>query len=451
MKTKKIIWVSHSSKASGGGELSLLTATKVALSRGYEPIIVVPSPGDMQKRARELGVKTYIVRFSWWNRGDQTHFHKIILNASATKKMQRIFEAEKPLTVITNTMVTPWGALAARATNTPHVWHIRELGRADHNLRFLLGEKLTYRVIDSTADHIIANSLSVKKHLHSVLSSPIVVSYPYVKVPNLRKSKHSQKPKTTIDLIVVGGVAEGKGQLDAIKGMNIAQGLVTSKKLRLTLVGPYSKPYRQKIEDYISNAKNITQSQVIFLGKKDNPYTYLQKSDMYIMCSKNEAFGRVTIEAMASSLPVIGTSTGGTPEIVEDGVTGFLYQRDQIKQLGELIARLSSDLGQAQKMGRAGKQRVSKKFNETSCLDPLFETVESVKCTHSKSPIRNRATIAAIFFTSLSVVTAKKTVAVTRLVSKKARIGLSRILKMLFKLKRMVLRLASKIKRRILK
>ena len=44
------------------------------------------------------------------------------------------------------------------------------------------------------------------------------------------------------------------------------------------------------------------------------------------MCSKNEAMGRVTVEALFNGCPVIGYDGGGTPEIIKDGINGFLFK-----------------------------------------------------------------------------------------------------------------------------
>ena len=59
-------------------------------------------------------------------------------------------------------------------------------------------------------------------------------------------------------------------------------------------------------------------------------YTHLdvlfRKASGYLMCSKNEAMGRVTVEALFNGCPVIGYDGGGTPEIIKDGINGFLFK-----------------------------------------------------------------------------------------------------------------------------
>jgi glycosyltransferase involved in cell wall biosynthesis len=65
---------------------------------------------------------------------------------------------------------------------------------------------------------------------------------------------------------------------------------------------------------------------VEFWGYIDDPYKAYLASDAVLMCSKNEAMGRVTVEAMSACRPVIGYDQAGTSEIIEHGRTGLLYR-----------------------------------------------------------------------------------------------------------------------------
>ncbi len=62
-----------------------------------------------------------------------------------------------------------------------------------------------------------------------------------------------------------------------------------------------------------------------------------------LMCSESEAFGRVTVEAMRAGLPVCGTDSGGTPEIIEPGVAGLLSPAGDAGALAVNLMALESD------------------------------------------------------------------------------------------------------------
>lgn len=76
-----------------------------------------------------------------------------------------------------------------------------------------------------------------------------------------------------------------------------------------------------------------------------------------------DAFGRVNIEAMASLKPVVGTCYGGTPEIVVDGVTGYIVNPLHPEEIAEKTMDLLKNPEKAKSFGQAGYERAKMKFN----------------------------------------------------------------------------------------
>jgi starch synthase len=93
----------------------------------------------------------------------------------------------------------------------------------------------------------------------------------------------------------------------------------------------------------------------------------LSHATVFVCPSVYEPFGLINLEAMACELPVVATSVGGIPEIVVDGVTGYLVPvPDGEKGLGSALSeRVNAVLGdpaRARAMGKAGRQRVLQHF-----------------------------------------------------------------------------------------
>jgi glycosyltransferase involved in cell wall biosynthesis len=88
-----------------------------------------------------------------------------------------------------------------------------------------------------------------------------------------------------------------------------------------------------------------------------------RKADLCIMPSScEEGFGMPAAEAMACGLAVIGTRTGGIPEVIEDGRSGILVPRDDPAALASAICRLLEDDELRRTMGRAGRARCAELF-----------------------------------------------------------------------------------------
>jgi glycosyltransferase involved in cell wall biosynthesis len=84
--------------------------------------------------------------------------------------------------------------------------------------------------------------------------------------------------------------------------------------------------------------------------------------DIFALPSRGEGFGLVYLEAMAFAKPVIGGAHGGAPEVIQDGVTGYLVQHGDAIQLAICIETLLADPTLARNMGERGRQRVANEF-----------------------------------------------------------------------------------------
>jgi glycosyltransferase involved in cell wall biosynthesis len=85
-------------------------------------------------------------------------------------------------------------------------------------------------------------------------------------------------------------------------------------------------------------------------------------ADVYAMPSFGEPFGLVFAEAMAASLPVVAVGNGGTPEVVQHGVTGLLSAPDDDEALAADLLRLLGDPALRDRMGATGRARVEAEF-----------------------------------------------------------------------------------------
>jgi glycosyltransferase involved in cell wall biosynthesis len=84
--------------------------------------------------------------------------------------------------------------------------------------------------------------------------------------------------------------------------------------------------------------------------------------DVFALPSKGEGFGLVFLEAMSHGKPVIGGAHGGTPEIIEDGISGYLVQHGDVAQLTQRLLHLLSDESCRCRMGERAFQRVCSDF-----------------------------------------------------------------------------------------
>jgi L-malate glycosyltransferase len=101
---------------------------------------------------------------------------------------------------------------------------------------------------------------------------------------------------------------------------------------------------------------------VQFLGKRDNIEELMSCSDLLLLPSSNESFGLVALEAMASEVPVLVSKVGGLPEVLEDGLDGFLVEPENIEEMGRKALEILSDEGRRREMGRHARQTARARF-----------------------------------------------------------------------------------------
>lgn len=122
-------------------------------------------------------------------------------------------------------------------------------------------------------------------------------------------------------------------------------------KLLLVGEGPEAARCKIMVEKLKLNDK------VFFLGRYDNIIPILNVSDLYMLPSKNESFGLSALEALSCSVPVIGTNTGGLPEVVIDGQCGYLCDPNDIKTLASRATEILCNEVLAKKMGQEARKR----------------------------------------------------------------------------------------------
>lgn len=101
------------------------------------------------------------------------------------------------------------------------------------------------------------------------------------------------------------------------------------------------------------------------------------ESTTFVMPSVFEAAGNVFLEAMAYGLPCIGSKACAMPEIIEDGVTGYLVKQNDIDGIYAAFSLLASDPGRCRRMGEAGRQRYLTHFTWDRVAEKIEEAVMS--------------------------------------------------------------------------
>jgi L-malate glycosyltransferase len=109
-----------------------------------------------------------------------------------------------------------------------------------------------------------------------------------------------------------------------------------------------------------------------FLGKQDTVAELLACADLFLLPSASESFGLSALEAMAAGVPVIATDTGGLPEVVEHGVSGFLFPVGDVESMAAAAVEILRDGDRWREMSSAARRESVTRFGVDRVV-PLYE------------------------------------------------------------------------------
>ncbi len=129
------------------------------------------------------------------------------------------------------------------------------------------------------------------------------------------------------------------------------------------------------------------QDQVIFFGNSNEIDSILSFSDLFLLPSETESFGLAALEAMAWSVPVISSNSGGLPEVNFDGISGYLSDVGNVDEMAENAIKILSN-NQTLNLFKENALKVAKQFDIKNIL-PLYEKLYQKAINSSKKPIKS--------------------------------------------------------------
>jgi L-malate glycosyltransferase len=123
--------------------------------------------------------------------------------------------------------------------------------------------------------------------------------------------------------------------------------------------------------EWLVRQKGIS-SDVFFVGKQGHVQDFLGMADLFLLPSDLESFGLAALEAMACEVPVIASNVGGLPEVVTNGVDGYLVEPRDVESAAKHAVELLSRDDRGREMGRQARISARKKFCSNDVI-PLYE------------------------------------------------------------------------------
>ncbi|MDI9430231.1 MAG: glycosyltransferase family 4 protein [Planctomycetota bacterium] len=361
-----------------GANRSLLNLIEGLEAFKVRSFVLCPKDGELCRELRDRNIPFSVLPFQSWIRGPTICSAlkaplRLGVNLAILPRFVRQIQEWDADVVYTNSSVSPMGAWAAALLERPHVWHVREFGWLDYGWKYDWGERM-FRHWLNKSDAVIAISKAIQDGVCCGLHSRVYTIYNGVvsreTCMRLGRQRPASEASADYVFLIMGLIHPCKGHEEAIRALAVLHH-EGRRSVRLSIVGAGNARYTHELKQLCKELG--VEGHVEFKGYVPDPFTALQDADALLMCSRHEAMGRVTVEAMAARRPVIGYRSGATPELIENGKTGLLYS-EGYEELARCMARMADNRIWAAELGANGWKRARDEF----VIEVYAERIHSV-------------------------------------------------------------------------
>jgi glycosyltransferase involved in cell wall biosynthesis len=366
----------HSGADLYGASRSLLRLSRGLVAAGHTVHVLLPFDGPLRGALQQAGAQAEVrPELPLITRQRFTSVAGLLGFARDARRcaiaLRGVLDAFRPDVVHTNnTTVLAAYAGELRRRGIPHLWHVRE-----SFAEFRLLWPLLRRYILTHADRVLCVSAAVAAQfgghpavevLHNGFPRAEFARVTAADAQVFRRA-HGLEGRTCVG--VAGRLKlKRKGQETFLRAASALRARFPDA--RFLLIGspfPGNEAHETALRQ-LAGELGLGDA-AVFTGDAPDHLAALAALDVVVLSSGlPEPFGGVVVEAMALGRPVVGTNIGGTPEQIEDGVTGLLVPPNEPEALAAAIGRLLDNPAQAARMGEAGRARFLARFE----FDPFF-------------------------------------------------------------------------------
>lgn len=376
---KRIVFFTTSCDYVGGAIMCLMETLRYIDRNEIEPYFIISKRGTTERILQERNIPYKYIRSSDWLQPEwilKTTRYKIKrplqILSNYLAEIRTYFFLKKGCFdgYHLNSIYSGVGVKAAHALKIPVFWHLREFVDENPWTSTFINERYSYSLIEKSYQVIAVSNCVKEFYQQRMPKANIKVIYDGVEFSALNAPRKEIKFRTPLRLSMIGGVAEVKGHEDAIRAAALLK--KSNVPFILTIYGRCRDlNYMQYLNDLIS--KLDVKDVVWFAGNKSDMHPVWSETDICLVCSKSESFGRVAVESMYQNIPVIGADNSGTKELLESEMIGMLYETGDPKVLCDRIIEMIGKKYEAQDLEIHHKNIL--KYDSRECAKGLVDVL----------------------------------------------------------------------------
>jgi len=366
---KKILFAAQDTYL-GGGEIALINLIQELKKMGYAAILILPRDGPFSYEAKRLSIDVRIIDMPLIGKRVIKHPIKFL---TALTEISKIIKRENIAYIFANTLNSGiYASIAGKIFGIMRIWYFWGCYFPKNKLWQVIYRMLFNKLV--FCSHYIKKRMNIR----TFKEKDLLVVYPGINIAqwdgdnSWYENLFKKENKIPVNYSIFSIIA----RLDPWKNHEMfidAAGKIAERHSNsfFVIAGPYkeeeggSEGYKFNLEKKIESMP-VLKGRMLFTGFVKDIKKVIKASEVVFSCSgKNnnpEPFSISIMEIMASERPLIATSAGGTPEILTDGVNGFLVKLDDYNSMARKALRIIGSHSEYGKIVRNAKTCIGEKY-----------------------------------------------------------------------------------------
>ncbi len=352
----------------GGAEISMVNIVRYSSKKIVSYSVALPREGPLSKVLFEAGAQRLIYSrmdgWRWWERGFKNRI-KLFLSIPIQLKnilvWRSIIKNTNPDIIHFNLTRLVEPVIAARMLGKPIVLHCRE--HQSNNASFFGGIK-AHAYLMRLCSFWIYNSQNTASSLeafrpHSIQSEVIPNGIPVSEFIAQNPNELASGRRGRYIVLMAATLVPWKNHLDALKVAKLIHDEIPN--VEFVFAGTGSTEYTTYLKE---ETRNLGIEKVVdFPGFIQDSVGLFQRADLVMHTSQNESFGKIYVEAMAASKPIVALRGGAAEEVIQEGVTGYLFRNNELHKMARQIVILLKDEQLRAVIGENGRKHTAQNYS----------------------------------------------------------------------------------------
>jgi glycosyltransferase involved in cell wall biosynthesis len=378
----KVLFIDHEFQL-GGAEISMVNIIRYMPVDKVTYLVALPSTGPLsssiQKHSSAHLLYAKLDGWRWWEKGVINRLKLILTLPSQIRNIwiwYKLIKKTSPDIVHFNLTRLVEPVIAAKLLNIKSIMHCRE--HQSNNDGFWGGKKV-HAFLLNLCSYWIYNSedtrISLEKYKgKNVNSCKILNGIPVNEFITETNNFISLDTERNYKVLMAATLVPWKNHKAAIevasyvvKKLNNVEFIFAGKGSDIHI------EYLKKLAKQYGIENNIS-----FPGFVNDSAKLFKEVDLVFHTSQTESFGKVYVEAMAASKPIIALKGGAAEEVIKNGQVGFLFESNEIEQMADKIVYLLNNSLERMKIGAQGFQYAKEKFSMEIHCDEIFKVYSKI-------------------------------------------------------------------------